>query len=366
MKMICMTFCLCALRACAVRRIPFLVFLSSLSALISLAGPAQVAIAADSRNPAAKPESLNELYQKAKKEGRVIIYAASSTNTEQIVFPAFEKRFPGITVNHVNATADKLVARVIAEARGGKTIADVVSGTMNYITQLKEQNLLADLTLPEAVAYPAALKGPYWVATDSEYFIAAWNTSRLNKGEEPKSFDDFGDPRWVNKLIAEPRDFQVLLGLAKYKYRSDDKAIELFKKIAANKPEFHKGHSQLVELLAAGQAPVCLTCYAHHIPPMIKKGAPLQIMMSEGVGRIGGTVTVLKGAPHPSAGLLWARWLISEEGQKVFAQAGETPAHPKVEPLEKILPAKTYMLTDDDTKDFPRYEKTWNEIFQLR
>jgi iron(III) transport system substrate-binding protein len=337
-------------------------------AVVWVAIHSQTAMAASAGAPttAGKIESLKELYEKAKKEGRVVVYAASSTKTEEVVFPAFEKRFPGITVNHVNATADKLVARAIAEARGGKVIGDVLSGTMNYITQLREQNMLLDIALPEASAYPASLKGAYWVATDTEYFIAAWNTSRLKKEDEPKKFDDFSDPKWANRLIAEPRDFQVLLGLAKYKYQSDDKAIELFKKIAANKPEFHKGHSQLVDLLAAGQADVCVTCYAHHIPPMVKKGAPLQIMLSEGVGRIGGTVTLLKGAPHPNAGLLWARWLISEEGQRIFAQAGETPAHPKVEPLEKILPAKTYMLTDDDTKDFPRYEKLWNEIFQLR
>ena len=89
-------------------------------------------------------------------------------------------------------------------------------------------------------------------------------------------------------------------------------------------------------------------------------------MLGEGVGRIGGTVTIVRGAPHPNAGLLWARWLISEEGQRAFAQAGETPAHPNVEPMEKIIPAKTYMLTADDAKEFPKYQKIWNEIFQLR
>jgi predicted Zn-dependent protease len=68
----------------------------------------------------------------------------------------------------------------------------------------------------------------------------------------------------AKRLSAEPRDLQVLLGLAKYKYGSDDKAIEIFKKIAANKPEFFKGHSQLAELSAAEQADVCLTCYAYH------------------------------------------------------------------------------------------------------
>jgi iron(III) transport system substrate-binding protein len=327
----------------------------------------QMGSAAAAADPSAgKSESLDALYQKAKQEGRVVVYAASSTTTEEVVFPAFEKRFPGIKVNHVNATADKLVARAITEARGGKVIGDVLSGTLNYVAQLRDQKLLLDISLPEAGVYPAVLKGGDWVATDTEYFIAAWNASRVKKGDEPKSFEDFADPKWANRLSAEPRDYQVLLGLAKYKYQSDDKAIEIFKRIASNKPEFYKGHSQLVELLTAGQADVCVTCYAHHIPPMQKKGARVQIMMSEGVGRIGGTVTLLRGAPHPNAGLLWARWLISEEGQRIFAKAGETPAHPKVEPTEKILPAKTYMLSADDTKDYPKYEKLWNEIFQIR
>jgi iron(III) transport system substrate-binding protein len=336
-------------------------------AVLFVAIQTRMVLAASPGSPAtSKAESLDALYQKAKQEGRVVVYAAISTQTEEVVFPAFEKRFPGIKVNHVDATADKLVARVIAEVRGGKVIADVVSGTLNYVSQLREQNLLLEISLPEAAAYPAALKGGDWVATDTEYFIAAWNTSRVKKGDEPRSFEDFADPKWGNRLSAEPRDYPVLLGLAKYKYQNDGKALEIFKKIAANRPEFHRGHSQLIEFLAAGQADVCVTCYAHHVPPLQKKGAPLQIMLNEGVGRIGGTVTLLKGAPHPHAAQLWARWLISEEGQRVFARAGETPAHPKVEPVEKILPAKAYMLSGDDIKEYPKYEKLWNEIFQLR
>ena len=120
---------------------------------------AQLGFAAAAGAPVGgKGESLDALYQKAKSEGRVVVYAAASTNTEQIVFPAFEKRFPGIKVNHVNATADKLLARAIAEARGGKTLGDVLSGTLNYVAQAREQKLLLDINLPEAAAYPAGLE----------------------------------------------------------------------------------------------------------------------------------------------------------------------------------------------------------------
>ena len=99
---------------------------------------------------------------------------------------------------------------------------------------------------------------------------------------------------------------------------------------------------------------------------MAKKGAPLQIMLGEGVGRIGGTVTIVRRAPHPNAGAALGRAGSSAKRQRAFAQAGETPAHPNIEPMEKILPAKTYMLTADDTQEFPKYQKLWNEIFQLR
>jgi iron(III) transport system substrate-binding protein len=313
-------------------------------------------------------ESLDELYEKAKKEGgRLTIYIPFSTRAQEVILPAFEKRFPGIKVNHVDATTDKLVARAVAEARGGKVVGDIFGGTPGYLAQMREQKLLIDISLPEAAAYPPRLKGSYWVATDTQFYIVGWNTNLVKKGEEPKQFEDLADPRWSGKLIAEPRDYQLLMGLAKHKFQSAEKAIELLKRIAANNVEFHKGHSQLVEFLVAGQAPVCLTCFSHHFPPRMKRGAPIQPMLSEGVGEIGGSVAILRDAPHPNAALLWARWAISEEGQQVYAQAGETPAHPKIEPREKTRPLKIYMLgAEEVVKEFRRYEKLWKEIFKLR
>ena len=312
-------------------------------------------------------ESIDAIYDKAKKEGgQLTLYIALSARSEEIILPIFKKRFPAIQVNHIDATSDKLVARVLAEQRGGRVIGDVFGGTPGYLAQMTEQKLLAPLAIPEAAAYPSMLKGAEWVATDTQFFIAGWNTNLVKKGDEPKQFEDFADSKWKGKIIAEPRDFQLLMGLAKRKYQSDEKAVALFKRIAANSVEFHKGHSQLAELLVAGQAPVCLTCYSHHFPPRIKKGAPVQALLSEGVGEVGGSVAILRGAPHPNAALLWARWAVSEEGQRAYAQAGETPAHPKVEPMEKTRPVTVYMLAANEVKEFPKYEKMWKEIFQLR
>jgi len=232
----------------------------------------------------AQSESMDELYKKALKEGGTLNFygTLAQINAEKIL-PVFEKSFPGIRINHVDATSDKLVARVIAEARGGKTIADVLQVNLSDAIQVHDQKLLLELVIPEAREYPEGMKGSFWVSSDLDIYIAGWNTNLVKKDEEPKQFDDFADPKWKNRLIAEPRDVDILIGLAKYKFKSDEKAISLMKTIAANNPEFHKGHSQLVELLIAGQAAACFTCYSHHFPRRIQKGAPLNYMLTEGL-----------------------------------------------------------------------------------
>jgi iron(III) transport system substrate-binding protein len=314
---------------------------------------------------AATNESIDELYKKAlKEEGVVNCYCSLAQINAQKIFPEFEKRFPGIRINHVDATADKLAVRAITEARGGRVIADVFEFGLENIAQLYDQGLLRDQPIPEAAAYPDNLKGSYWTANNLIFFVGAWNTNNVKKEEAPDSFDDFADPRWKGRLIGEPRDAELVIGLM-HKHNSLEKATAILKKIAVNNPEFHKGHSDLAELLVAGQAAACFTCYSHHYPPRIKKGAPLGYFLAEGIGGII-AVAVSKDPPHPNTALLYARWAESEEGQRVFAKGGRTPAHPKVEPVEPVRPKKIYAVGVDDLKQFKKYEKIWKEIFRLR
>jgi len=205
----------------------------------------------------AQSESLDEIYKRAQKEGGTLnCYCSLAQINAEKIYPVFEKRFPGLRINHVDATSDKLSARAITEARGGKTLADVVEFGLEDINKIHEQGLLLDKAPPEAAAYPADLKGSYWVANNLIFFVGAWNTDKVKKDEEPKFLDDFGDPRWKGRLIAEPRDYEILVALT-HKHKSLEKARAILARIAANDVEFHKGHSQLAELLVAGQAAAC-------------------------------------------------------------------------------------------------------------
>ena len=314
---------------------------------------------------AARTMTLDELHQKALPEGGTLVFYGSlaQLNAEKIL-PAFEQRFPGIKVDHVDATSDKLVARLIAEARGGRVLADVFSTNIEYVHQVNQQGFLLQDVPPEAMAYPEDLRGKYWVASNLQYLVAAWNTNLVRPEETPRQFEDFADPRWRGRLAAEPRDLELLLGLAR-KHGSEEKAVELLKQLAANNIEFHRGHSELAELLSAGQVAVCLTCYAHHFPPRTARGAPLEFMRTEGIGLVSGT-GVLKDAPHPYTAMLWYRWVASEEGQQAYADGGRSPAHPKVADKEQLRPATVYALGADEMATMNKYERVWKDLFQLR
>jgi iron(III) transport system substrate-binding protein len=316
--------------------------------------------------PIAEPESLDALYARAQQEGgTVVCYCAIAQQAADRIFAAFAQRFPGVRVDHVDATSEALATRAVAEARGGRALGDVFSTEVEVLTRLNGQRLLRQEVPPEASEYLPELRGPYWVATDVIFITAAWNTSQVAPEEEPRQFEDFAHPRWKNRLIAEPRDTELLIGLARHKYRDDARAAELLRQIAANDVEFHRGHSDLTELLVAGHAAACITCYAHHYPPRMRRGAPVNFLQSEAIGFLRG-ISVFQDAPHPNAARLLARWAITAEGQRAVAEAGLAPAHPGVEPVEAIRPRALYPIGADDLAARARYESQWKEIFQLR
>jgi ABC-type Fe3+ transport system substrate-binding protein len=58
-----------------------------------------------------------------------------------------------------------------------------------------------------------------------------------------------------------------------------------------------------------------------------KEGAPIKVIKpQDGVILIPIGMAVVKNGPHPNAARLFIDWMLSEEGQAVVAQGGDTPA----------------------------------------
>jgi iron(III) transport system substrate-binding protein len=335
------------------------------SAATERAPAANAAPGAGDALTAALAMPIDELYDEAKAEGGTLsFYSTMATVNADTILPAFERRFPGVKVDFVNGTADKLVARAISEARGGKVLGDVFNASVEYVLQLNQQRLLLPAIPTEALAIPEDERGAYWFASDLQFIVPSWNTTLVRPDEAPRQFEDFADPKWKDRLIAEPRDVELLLALSR-KLGGAEPAEAALRAIAANHVEFHKGHSELAELVVAGQAAACITCYAHHYPARMKKGAPVDFLRTEGIGQVVATAG-FQGAPHPYTAMLWLRWTASPEGQQAYAEGGRTPARPDVPALDDTRPARIYALGPDDMAASAQYEKTWKEIFQLR
>jgi hypothetical protein len=125
-------------------------------------------------------ESIDQLYEKAKKDGKLTLYAPLSARSMEVILPAFMKRFPGVTVNHIDSTPNQLLARVLRSAWRASA-----RGRLRRVVALYGANqrakLIAPLTVPEAAAYPAQMKSDFWVATDTQFYIAGWNTNLVKK-----------------------------------------------------------------------------------------------------------------------------------------------------------------------------------------
>ncbi len=165
----------------------------------------------------------------------------------------------------------------------------------------------------------------------------------------------------------ETADQEMFITLAKQKFASEEQGVEVFRRIGANEPEAHAGHTQLADLLAAGQGAVCMGCYGHLIITLKNKGAPVEFSKTEGVlNSI--LVGLVKGAPHPNTAKLYLNWLMSPDGQKVLGAAGRAPARHGTPIATPLIPdgMKWYPSRPEYTADFNKYDALWREIFKIR
>ena len=71
-----------------------------------------------------KTESVEELYELAKKEGKVVIYSISSRMKK--VKESFEAQYPGVTVEVYDISTNELLEKITREYEAGVRTADVI------------------------------------------------------------------------------------------------------------------------------------------------------------------------------------------------------------------------------------------------
>jgi iron(III) transport system substrate-binding protein len=275
----------------------------------------------------------------AKKEGQVNIYIYRYERLLQ----DFKKEYPGINVVSVTGRGTELTARLMAERRAGKYIADVYSGGTNgnYNTLYKGKVLdpvKPALILPEVVDLSKWYgKEHRYADPEGQYIFAylanpsgaqlAFNSNLVNP-KEFKSYWDATNPKWKGKIVSlDPRD-TGLGATMQFFYYNPEIGPEFMKKFfGAMDIQYAKNFRQMTDWLAQGRYAICMGCK----DSLRAKGQGLPVddfdtnKWKEGssFSSGGGSLSMPNQAPHPNAAKVFINWFLSRKGQIALQKLGD-------------------------------------------
>ena len=271
-------------------------------------------------------EGITQLYNAAKKEGRVIIWGPTDAIVYQRMQEALDKQYPGIKIESFESIPEPLVQRIIAESQAGKPASvDVIqSGSLRALRPLIDRDMLAPYPGWEKVfGLDAVYANQRFVGGYNLTLPIAYNTKTVSAQEAPKTWEDLADPKWKGrKIIIEARLVPfAMLGTEWGK----GKAVELTKKILSQQqPLIVQGGTTVANALAGGQVSLAVGTYAFTIEGLKKQGAAVDWVAVSPLPVLTSAEGVLKTAAHPNAGRFFAGWMGTPEGQKIrYASRGQ-------------------------------------------
>jgi ABC-type Fe3+ transport system substrate-binding protein len=279
------------------------------------------------RGWAAEPANL----EAARREGTVLWYTTLIVN--QAILPlkaAFERKYPGITLQYVRNDEAPSAIRLMNEARAGRVQADIFDG-LSVMEPLRREGLVASYTSPHAARYPAEMrdKDGYWHAILLYVLTPGINTTLVRPGQAPKSYQDLLDTKWKGKMAWNPSSVAGAVGfvgatlLSMGEERGNEYLDALSKQGVVN---IEASSRAILDQVIAGEYPMVLMCFNNHTVISAARGAPSDWLKIEPVPVAFDAVSLLKDAPHPNAARLLLDFLTSEEGQMVLQESNYLPS----------------------------------------
>ena len=300
----------------------------------------------------------------AKKEGQLVVYTSLAPTESGPLTKAFEGKY-GIKTELWRALSDKVVQRTVTEAQARRYTVDVVETNGPELEMITREKLFAPFHSPNIADLPpyALQKQRPWIADRLNFFVVAYNTKQVKREEIPKTYEGFLDPKWKGKIGIEATDSEWMAAIVKE--WGEQRGMAFFRKLAEMKPDMRKGHILLAELVASGEVPVGLSAYQANVDSIKKKGGPIDFVAVEPVIARPQGIGIAANAPHPHAALLFVDFVLSPEGQQMFASMGRIPTSQKVKTSMSSVKyhlADPVIVLDESTK----WEKVWDELFMHR
>jgi iron(III) transport system substrate-binding protein len=265
------------------------------------------------------------LIDAAKREGEVVYYASMNLSEANTLIGEFEKRFPFIKVKLNRTGSEKLLTRVLTEARAKKTFADVIQTVEFSMHIFSRSGILARYTPQANSLYPKDFKEEgFWTTVYYNTYVTGYNTRLVPARTLPKTYDDLLDPKWKGKLMIEGTKAEWFAGMLQI--LGHERGLKYMRELAKQQPSPREGHELLAQLVVAGEGVIDINIPAASVERMKERGAPIDWTALGSVPAVMVGAGVAAQAPHPNAAKLFLEFVLSREGQKLVQTPGRMSA----------------------------------------
>ena len=301
----------------------------------------------------------------AKKEGRVVVYAAVPPQTMKVINDPFEKKY-GIKVDYWRASTTGILDRALNEWRAGQPGYDVIEGNKGPQLILKTEGVFVKFVPSSAGKFPRQFLEPDGILTPWRFnpISILYNTDLVKKEDIPKGLTDLLLPKWKSKItIPDPSRHtttaQFLADLDKYegiKWKVFANAL------AQQQPLLVESFAPIVNTVIRGEGSLGIT-YLKYVG---QYQGPIDYVRLEKYLADTNYVGVSKKAPHSNAGRLYVEYLCSPEGQKAMAETGEFVLSPNVTPSIQgaaQVAQRSLFMEEPSAEDFKKLQGEMRQIF---
>ena len=307
-----------------------------------------------------------KLIEEAKKEGKVVVYAAYSAADANTFKVAFEKKYPFIQFEYFRAGKDKLLARYLTEVKAGQYLTDVYQSSIFPIMTLLQRGLLGKYLSPERAGYSDGLKDKqgYWTGVYLNAMTIAYNTRMVKANEVPKSYQDLLLPKWKGQMGLDLNKTEWYVAMLQM--MGWEKGKKYMEALSKQDIQAREGNTITGQLLVAGEFPLVVSQYPASVEELKKLGAPIDWVPLQPHFVYSIVIGITAKQPHPAAGRLFVDFVLSEDGQKVMRSLSRIPARKDVlpDPPRLIQGHKLLVVNPASSEDYNRYNNEYHKYFR--
>ena len=314
----------------------------------------------------------------AKREGKVSVITDVTATLRDALMLEFQRKY-GISVELFGSTGREVAPRVAAERKAGQFLWDIyIHGSttaleamipMGAFDPLEPALILPDIKDPKTWRGGAIefLDGNKMVLVMTPFHRGTiFYNPKLVNAKEFTSHKDLLNSKWRGKIVADdPRRAGPGAATFTFFYLHPELGPDFIRELGKQQITLLRDYAQEVDAVGQGRYPVLIGGADFVAVNRAKQGVPVAIVdarqLKEGtdLSPTNGNLALFNRAPNPNAAKIYINWLLSKEGQTVFARAnGYVSARLDVptdhtEPWRVPLPGaiKTYTKAAMQVKD---------------